>query len=163
MKNNISTADNTASVDILREPARNGRLSGGPDGLHTKQPLRLTLHRYCTSALIIAIALGGLMMLIGLRPMGKGLILGAIFSVLNFILMATALPIRIGLGRGKAFVFSLGSICLRYALLAIPLFLSIHMDPIAVSTVAVGLFMVQIAILGDQLWTRLRNLVKVNC
>lgn len=145
------------------EPVQEDKNAIGTSGADPRQPVRKTLQRYCSLALIMAVTVGGAMMLIGFRPIGKGLILGALFSVLNFILMATALPMRIGLGRGKAFFFSLGSIYLRYALLAIPLALSFKLDPIAVSTVAVGLFMVQIAILGDHLWARLRNPVKVKC
>jgi hypothetical protein len=127
--------------------------------------VRNALHRYCSIALITAATAGSAMMLFGLRPMGKGLILGAVFSVINFILMATALPIRIGLGRKKAFLFSLGSIQIRYALMAVPLVISLKLkqDLFAVSTVAVGLFMVQLAILGDQLWMRLRNPERVKC
>jgi hypothetical protein len=128
-----------------------------------RQPVRETLQRYCTIALITAVMIGGVMILIDLRPMGKGLILGAVFSVINFTLIATALPMRIGLGRKKAFLFSLGSIQLRFALMAIPLVLSLKLDLFAVSTVAVGLFMVQMAILGDQLWMRLRNPERVKC
>ena len=102
------------------------------------------------------------MMLFGLEPFGKGLILGTLFSVLNFLLMAAALPKRVGLGRRKTFFFSLGSVYVRFALLAIPLFFACKYDFVAVSTVAIGLFMVQVAILGDQVWGRLRNPVKVN-
>lgn len=127
------------------------------------QHVRETLQRYCSMAMIIAVAAGGIMIFLDLRPMGKGLILGAIFSVINFTLMATALPMRIGLGRKKTFLFSLGSIHLRIALMAVPLVISFKYDLFAVTTVAVGLFMVQIAILGDQMWMRLRNPERVKC
>ncbi len=135
----------------------------GPSGTGHGHSLRDTLRRYCSAALIIALAMGASMMLIDLKPLGKGLILGALFSVFNFILMATALPMRISLGRRKSFIFSIGSIYLRYALMAIPLALSIQRDTFAISATAVGLFMVQLAILGDQLWVRLRKSEKVKC
>lgn len=163
MKNKIPTADNKTVTDPPHESVQEDIDTLGATGEDVRQPVRKTLQRYSTIALTIAVCLGGLMMFIGFRPIGKGLILGTLFSVLNFILMATALPLRVGLKRRKAFLFSLGSVYVRYALLAVPLVWAIKQDLIAVSTVAVGLFMVQIAILGDQLWDRLRNPVKVNC
>lgn len=162
MKNKKKT-NTSIHADRPQDYTQDDKLAFGAAGADIRQPLRNTLQRYCFLALLIAICVGGLMMLIGFRPIGKGLILGTLFSVLNFILMATALPLRVGLGRGKSFLFSLGSVYLRYALLAIPLVLAFNQDVIAVSTVAVGLFMVQITIMGDQLWHRLRNFVEVNC
>lgn len=96
-------------------------------------------------------------MLLGYPGLGKGLILGALFSVLNFILMAIALPLRLGKGRGKSLLISLSSIYLRYAILAVPLIWALKHETIAISTAAAGLFMVQVAIVGDHLMTRLRN------
>ncbi len=128
-----------------------------------RHSIRETLQRYCSIALIAAVAVGGVLIFLDQRLMGKGLILGTIFSAINFILMATALPVRVGLGRKKAFFFSIGSIHLRLALMAIPLVISFKYDLFVISAVAVGLFMVQIAILGDQLWIRLRNPERVKC
>jgi len=128
-----------------------------------RQSIRETLKRYCSIALIIAVVVGGALILLDQRLMGKGLILGTLFSVINFILMATVLPMRVGLGRKKAFFFSLGSIHLRFALMAIPLVISFKYGLYVISAVAVGLFMVQIAILGEQLWIRLRNPERVKC
>ena len=163
MKNKIPTADNKTVTDLPNESVQEIKDALAATGEDVRQPVRKTLQRYCIIALTIAVCVGGLLMFIGFRPIGKGLILGTLFSVLNFILMATALPLRTGLKRRKSFFFSLGSVYVRYALLAVPLILAIKQDLIAVSTVAVGLFMVQIAILGDQLLDRLRNPVKVNC
>jgi hypothetical protein len=165
VKNEITTLLDKSNPKKARVPAVDEVLAAGQGNIGNRKPVRDTLHRYCTIALITAATAGGTMMLFGLRPMGKGLILGTIFSVINFILMATALPMRIGLGRKKAFIFSLGSIHIRYALMAVPLLISLKLrqDLFAVSTVAVGLFMVQMAILGDQLWMRLRNPERVKC
>jgi hypothetical protein len=164
VKKKIPTAENKIVKDSPKGIVfQDDRHAFDTAGEGVSQPVRRTLQRYCTMALTIAVCAGGLLMIIGLRPIGKGLILGSLFSVLNFILMSTALPLRVGLKRRKSFLFSLGSVYVRYALLAVPLILAIKQDLIAVSTVAAGLFMVQIAILGDQLWDRLRNPVKVNC
>jgi ABC-type Na+ efflux pump permease subunit len=113
--------------------------------------------QYCSLALAIAICAGALLIFSGYRALGKGLILGSVFSVLNFILMAAFLPLLAGQTRKSASLISLSSILFRFALLAVPLIGSLHSEQFAVSTAAAGLFMVQVAILGDQLWRRLRN------
>lgn len=165
MKKKITTIIDKADAKEARGSAADVEFTAEQANTIDRTVVRKSMHRYCSIALIAAAAAGSAMMVLGLRPMGKGLILGAVFSVINFILMATALPIRIGLGRKKALLFSLGSIQIRYALMAVPLVISLKLrqDLFAVSTVAVGLFMVQLAILGDQLWMRLRNPERVKC
>ena len=113
--------------------------------------------RYVSLALTLSVLVGGLLIVSGLRPLGKGLILGTVFSIVNFILMAVALPVRLRYVRGKAFLISITSIYARYALLALPLIWALKQETFALSTTTVGLFMVQIAILGDHLWVKLRN------
>jgi hypothetical protein len=113
--------------------------------------------RYIRLALIPAVLLGGLLIVAGQRPLGKGLILGTLFGIVNFILMALALPMRLRYVRGKALLFSLTSIYVRFALMALPLIWALQHDAVALTTTAVGLFMIQIAILGDHLWKKLRD------
>jgi hypothetical protein len=165
VKKKITTNIDKTDAKEARGPAEGMASTADQANSIDRTIVRKSLHRYCSIALIAAATAGSAMMILGLRPMGKGLILGAVFSAINFILMATALPIRIGLGRKKAFLFSLGSIQIRYALMAVPLVIALKLkqDLFAVSTVAVGLFMVQLAILGDQLWMRLRNPERVKC
>lgn len=119
--------------------------------------MRKTRQRYGTIALVMAILAGAAMMLFGFPALGKGLILGALFSVLNFNIMALAIPGRIGKGRSKSFFYSMASIYLRYALLAIPLVWAFKQDAFAFSSAAAGLFMVQFTILGDHLLARWRQ------
>ena len=96
-----------------------------------------------------AILIGLVMILAGQKPVGKGLILGTLFSVVNFVLMGETLPVQMGRTRQKAFFFSLGSIVLRYLLMAIPLFLAIKTDQFNLVASICGLFMVQLMILAD--------------
>lgn len=125
-----------------------------------RNAIRKTRQRYCTLALTMAILVGAVLMLFGYPALGKGLILGALFSILNFILMAIALPMRIGKGRGTSIMFSLGSLYIRFALMALPLVWAIKQDAFALPAVATGLFMIQIAIMGDHLLGRWRNLLE---
>ena len=103
-------------------------------------------------ALAIFIALG--LILVGHKDMGKGLVLGTLFSIINFVLMGHSLHARMGLSRGKTFARSLGSILLRYAIMAVPLIAAIKYQQFNLPATILGLFMIQVMILSEQLWTR---------
>ena len=115
------------------------------------EQIRKTQKRYCSIAITFAIFAGIIFFLFGLKPIGKGLILGTIFSILNFILMGETLPLKIGISRNRAGVYSFLSIMLRYALLAIPLVSSIKLDRFNIGATVIGLFMVQLVILSDEI------------
>lgn len=115
------------------------------------EPVRQTQKKYASRAMITAIIIGLVFILAGHKPIGKGLILGTVFSVINFILMGETLPGRIGKSRGKTFFFSLSSLFFRYALIAVPLIVAIKFEQFHVLTAIVGIFMIQISILGDHL------------
>ena len=116
--------------------------------------------RYVGLALALALPLSGLLIVMGQRPLGKGLVLGTLFGIFNFILIALALPSRLRYGRGKALLFSLTSIYVRYAIMALPLIWALKHDTVALTTTVAGLFMVQIAILGHHLWTKVRDTMR---
>lgn len=115
------------------------------------EPVRETQKKYCSLAMSAAILIGLVMILAGQKPAGKGLILGTLFSVVNFILMGETLPSKMGKSKPKTFFFSLGSILARYLLMAVPLFLAIKMDQFNLVASVCGLFMVQLMILADHL------------
>jgi hypothetical protein len=115
------------------------------------ESVKETQKKYCSLAMMAAILIGLVMILAGQKPVGKGLILGTLFSVVNFVLMGETLPVKLGRSRPKAFFFSLGSIVLRYLLMAIPLFLAIKTDQFNLVASVCGLFMVQLMILADHL------------
>ena len=81
--------------------------------------------------------------------MGKGLVLGAIFSIANFILIGQTLPLRLGKSKRKTFFLSLGSIFFRYALMAIPIVVAVKFDQFDLVTAIIGLFMIQYVILAE--------------
>ena len=113
------------------------------------EQIRKTQKKYCSIAITIAIFVGLSFILFDLKPIGKGLILGTIFSIFNFILMGETLPMKIGISRARASVFSFLSILFRYGLLAVPLVLSIKFDRFHLATTVCGLFMIQLVILAD--------------
>jgi len=108
-----------------------------------------TQKKYGSLAVTAAIFIGLVMILAGYKPVGKGLILGSLFSVINFVLMGETLPVKMGKSKRKAFFFSLGSILFRYLLMAIPLLLAIKMQQFNLIASICGLFMVQLMILAD--------------
>lgn len=115
------------------------------------ESVKETQKKYCSLAVTAAILIGLVMILAGQKPVGKGLILGSLFSVINFVLMGETLPVKMGKSRPKVFFFSLGSILFRYLLMAIPIFLAIKTDQFNLVAVICGLFMVQLMILADHL------------
>ncbi len=115
------------------------------------ESLRQTQKKYCTRAITAAIFAGLFLILADQKPVGKGLILGTVFSIVNFILMAQMLPHRIGKSKNKTFFLSFGSIVLRYFLLAVPLIIAIKFDQYNFIAVVFGIFMVQFVILADHL------------
>ena len=101
--------------------------------------------------MVMAIVGGLILILAGQKGLGKGLVLGTIFSVLNFIIMGVLLPMQLGKSKGPSFVAALGSMGLRYVLLAIPLVVAVKFDQIDILTTVVGIFMIQLVILTDHI------------
>jgi asparagine N-glycosylation enzyme membrane subunit Stt3 len=116
------------------------------------ESIRQTQKKYCSRAVILAIGIGFFLIIAGQKPIGKGLILGTIFSIINFVLIAETLPIRIGKTKGKTFFLTLGSIFFRYLVLAVPLMMAIKFEQFNLFAVIAGIFTVQIIIMADHLF-----------
>ena len=99
----------------------------------------------------VAIIIGFCFFLAGHKTVGKGLVLGTIFSVINFVLIGQALPLRIGKSKRKAFFLSLGSIFCRYVLLAVPVIVAVKYEGFDLVAAILGLFMIQFVILADHI------------
>jgi len=109
--------------------------------------------KYTTLALTFSIAVGIVFILMGNKPLGKGLILGAIFSVLNFILMGKSIALRFGRSKAKTFSISIGSIIVRYLLLAIPLITAVRYEQFNLVAAILGIFMIQLVIVAEHVLT----------
>ena len=108
--------------------------------------------KYCSRAMATAIVVALILIVAGLKPAGKGLVLGTIFSILNFIIMGETLGLRIGKTQGKVYLLSFGSIIFRYTLLAVPLIAAIKFEQFNIVAAICGIFMIQLMILTDPLW-----------
>ena len=117
------------------------------------ESIKETQKSYGSRAIWIAIAVGLGFFLAGYKPMGKGLVLGTVFSVINFILIGQSLPLRIGKSKRKTFLLSLGSVIFRYVLLAIPIVTAVKFKQFNLVAAIVGIFMIQVVILADHIFT----------
>ena len=99
----------------------------------------------------IAIGIGLCFFLVGQKPVGKGLIMGTVFSVINFIIIGKTLPLRIGKSKEKTFFLSLATLFFRYALMAIPIAVAAKFEQFSLVASILGLFMIQLVILSDHI------------
>lgn len=112
--------------------------------------VRETEKKYCSRALTAAIIIGFALILAAQKPIAKGLIIGTFASILNFILIGETLPSRVlQYSKNRSFFFSLGSIFLRFALMAAPMVIAIKSEDFNLFAVIAGVFMVQAMILVD--------------
>ena len=114
-------------------------------------PVRQTEKKYCQRALTFAIIVAFILILFGFKAIAKGLVLGTLFSLLNFILMGETISGKIHGSQKKAFINALGSILFRYLIMAVPLILALKYEQFHLFAVITGLFMIQIMILIDHL------------
>jgi hypothetical protein len=115
------------------------------------ESIRRTQKKYGSRALAIAVIIGFGTVLIGQNSLGKGLVLGTLFSVVNFILMGETLPLKLGRSSKTTFFISLFSMLLRYLLLAVPLIIAVKYEQFHILSAIIGVFMVQVVIVADHL------------
>jgi len=100
----------------------------------------------------LAIVASLVFLLCGQKAICRGLILGAIFSTINFVLMAHTLQAKIREERSRAAISALGNIFFRFAVMAIPLYLAIKLPRFDLVATIVGLFLVQSVIMADHIF-----------
>ena len=110
--------------------------------------------RLCSRTLMIVLAVASGCILARHGEIGKGLLLGTLFSILNFLLMGKFLFLTIGPSRAKASLAAMGSILIRYGALAIPLVVGIRLDAINFVAVVIGIFSVQIVTVVEHILFR---------
>lgn len=121
------------------------------------ESIRQIQKKYCSKAMTTAIVAGVVLVLAGQNAVAKGLVLGTIFSIVNFILMGETLPLKLGKSNRMAFFWSLLSLLMRYAFVAIPLIVAIKFRQFNLIAVICGIFLVQAVILAETLLTSLSS------
>ncbi|MFC1887129.1 ATP synthase subunit I [Thermodesulfobacteriota bacterium] len=124
------------------------------------EPIRETQKKYGSRAISIAIVIGFILILVGQKPLGKGLVLGALFSVINFVLMGETLPLKFGKSKRRTFFLSFFSIVIRYLLLAIPVILAVKLNQFNVISTVFGIFMIQFVILMETALKSIKDIRK---
>jgi hypothetical protein len=124
------------------------------------ESIRQIQKKYCSKAMTTAIVAGVVLLLAGQNALAKGLVLGTVFSIFNFIMMGETLPLKLGKSNRMAFFWSLLSLLLRYAFMAIPLVMAIKYRQFNLIAVICGIFLVQVMILAETLLTTLSSLFR---
>jgi len=116
--------------------------------------------KYAVKVFTLTIVIALFFVLMGQKPVAKGLIMGAFFSVINFILMGKTITLKLGKSRRKTFSISMGSLISRYLLLAIPLIAALKFEQLNLVAAILGIFMIQFVILAEHLLTLIPSLRK---
>jgi hypothetical protein len=107
--------------------------------------------RICSHTLKAALVLAVFSLIIQENAIAKGLVLGTLSSIINFLLLGISIPMTLGHTRYRAGFIGLISILARYALLAIPLIIGIKLESFNFIAVVIGVFAVQIVTLIEHL------------
>ena len=97
-----------------------------------------------------SVLIGLIVFFVGYKSVARGLLLGSMFSVLNFNVMALVLPHQIGYQRRKATVVACASLFGRLAMLAIPIAIGFYFERFNLISTIVGLFAVPLFLLFDR-------------
>ena len=100
-----------------------------------------------------SVVVGLILFVLGLDTLARGLVLGSLFSVINFALMAHFLPKQISPSSKRSSMFAFFSLFIRLGLLAVPMAVALRSDSFHWAAVAVGLFIVPMAIFLEQFIT----------
>ena len=114
-----------------------------------REEVKRAQKKFCSWALTSAIMVAFVFLILDKKPIAKGLIMGTLFSIVNFVLLGRSIPLVLGQSVGRARIVGLASILARYAVLAIPLVVGIRSDAFNFVAVVVGIFAVQIVTLVD--------------
>ncbi|MFO7964411.1 MAG: ATP synthase subunit I [Desulfobacterales bacterium] len=113
--------------------------------------VRTIQKKYCSRAMMFSICISLGFILLGEKAIGKGIVLGTLFSIINFVLIGEMLPARFAKGKRKTFFISLGSIFFRYLLLAIPIVPAVKYDTFNLYATVAALFSVQLMIIAEHI------------
>jgi hypothetical protein len=103
--------------------------------------------RYGSRAMTLSICIALLFVLLGYKDVCRGLVLGGLFSTLNFVLMGQFLRYRLDNNRKSGTKKALIALLIRYVILAIPIVISVRSNKYNLPATVVGIFMVQLVIM----------------
>ncbi|MBW1886972.1 MAG: hypothetical protein JRI52_01295 [Deltaproteobacteria bacterium] len=110
--------------------------------------------KICIKVLILTLAAGIFFIILNERSIVKGLALGSLFSIVNFLLLGESIPLVLGHTRIRAGVIGLASIVIRFSVLTFPLLVGLKSDSFNFAAVVAGIFSVQIVTLVEYIIIR---------
>jgi len=110
--------------------------------------------RICIKVLILTLAVAVFFIILNERSIVKGLALGSLFGIINFLLLGESIPLALGKTRVKAGVIGLASMVIRFSVLAFPLLVGLKSPSFNFAAVVAGIFFVQIATLVEYIIIR---------
>ena len=110
--------------------------------------------RICSHAIVVSLMLASVLILTNANAVAKGLLLGTLFSIANFILLGVSIPMTLGKARARAGVIALMSLLLRYGLLSIPMVVGLKSAAFSFVAVVAGIFSIQIVTMLEYLLIR---------
>lgn len=113
--------------------------------------------RYCGQALTAAIVIGLGIYLAGWPAATRGLLLGSIFSALNFALLGKTLSQKLAGDHRRGTFFSVALQLGRYLLWAVPVILAVKLPAVDLPATVTGVFMVPVCIILDSVFNLVRG------
>jgi hypothetical protein len=110
--------------------------------------------RICFRTIALAIVASGILLFLQEKGIARGLLLGTLFSVVNFLLLSTSIPMTLWRSRSQASWIGFGSILTRYAMLAVPMVVGLKSSSFSFFAVVVGVFSVQLFMFFEYLVIR---------
>lgn len=108
--------------------------------------IRSLQQRYGVGALSAGAVLGTAAYLAGYPAVARGLVLGSLFSVLNFLLMGNALGRKLLAGSAEGLFLAVATRAGRYLLWAVPPVLAVKLPFLDLTATIAGMFMVPLLI-----------------
>ena len=121
------------------------------------EKIREAEKRYASLAMIISLIVGSVLILANFKSEGKGLILGTIFSCINFVLIGETVPSIINKEKRKRIFFSLSSMALRYLILTFSLILGLKYEAFDFCFVVIGIFSIQLLLIAENIFKKDKN------
>ena len=121
------------------------------------ESIRYLQRRYCGGALTLAVILSVGSYLAGWPAVTRGLIVGSLFSALNFALLGKTMARKLADPRRGGGLITLVAQLGRYLLWAVPVVIAVKLPPVDLPATIAGLFMVPIFIIADSVFNLLRG------
>lgn len=110
--------------------------------------------RICSLAMLSTLVVAVVLILLQEIAIAKGLVLGTLFSIVNFILLGKSVPMTLGRTRRMASLIGLVSLLFRHLLLAVPMVVGIKSPSFNFFAVVAGIFTVQFVTLFEYILIR---------